>query len=375
MFKSLVKPFICLKALFFGLIDLQCVLIGISKTLWSNSEAMTTPRAGKWDKPITDNTPPVDSKKSRGNDHEVSLICDAIIHEGDNAEDAVYCEGDCQGWLHRRCVCMSKKLYITIGKSNDPFFCPHCKFDAQQKEVDKLRDTVKTLSNELALLKSKDKPSEPFTNVDQTENQQVPSKLPDKAATASKNPNVADRRYNIVIYGIEESSSNISRINRSQSKLEKIVSVLPSVNPTSIKDFHRLGKFKKNQDRPRPIIVKFLRILDAAAVLSNLDKISPPFSVKPDMTPEQRSIESKLLKERFNLIQQSFSRRNIKICNSRLYVSDRLYSEVKNSVFQLSSATSHSSPTVRKPDSPMSDSDSSASRPEVAQPDHGSSQS
>ena len=180
-----------------------------------------------------------------------------------------------------------------------------------------------------------------------------------------------------MIHGIEESSSNISRINRSQSELEKIVSVLPSVNPTSIKDFHCLGKFKKNQDRPRPIIiiVKFLRILDAAAVLSNLDKISSPFSVKPDMTPEQRSIESKLLKERYNLIQQGFSRRNIKTRNSRLYVSDRLYGEVKNSVFQLSSETSHSSPRVRKPDSPMSDSDSPASRPEVAQPDPRSSQS
>ena len=191
----------------------------------------------------------MDSKKSRGNDHKVCLICDAIIHEGDNAENAVYCEGDCQGWLHRKCVCMSKKLYIAIGKSNDPYVCPHCKFDAQQKEVDKLRDTVKTVSNELALLKSKDKPSEPSTNVDQTENQQVPSKLPDKAATANKNPNVADRRYNIVIHGIEESSSNICRINRSQSEPEKIVSVLPSVNPTSIKDFHCVGKFKIVQDQ------------------------------------------------------------------------------------------------------------------------------
>ena len=128
-------------------------------------------------------------------------------------------------------------------------------------------------------------------------------------------PNEMDRRYNVVVYGVEESSSNVSRISRSQSELEKIVSVLPNVNPTSIKDFHCLGKFKKTQERPRPIIVKFLRTLDAAAVLSNLDKISSPVSVKPDMSPELRLIEGKLLKERYSLIQQGISRRSIKIRN------------------------------------------------------------
>ena len=76
--------------------------------------------------------------------------------------------------------------------------------------------------------------------------------------------------------------------------------MLHYMHASSSYDFHRLGK--KTQEHPRPI-VKFLHMLDAAPVLSSLDKIPSPFSIKPDMSPEQRLIENKLLKERYNLIQ------------------------------------------------------------------------
>ena len=72
---------------------------------------MTTPRAGKWDKPATDHTPPEESKKPRENDHEVCLICDAIIHEEDNAEDAVYCEGIVRGGYIENVYACQKTVY------------------------------------------------------------------------------------------------------------------------------------------------------------------------------------------------------------------------------------------------------------------------
>jgi len=37
----------------------------------------------------------------------------------------------------------------------------------------------------------------------------------------------------------------------------------------SIKDFYRLGKYEPNKERPRPILVKFLRAFDASLVLSS----------------------------------------------------------------------------------------------------------
>ena len=104
-------------------------------------------------------------------------------------------------------------------------------------------------------------------------------------------------------------------------------------------------------------------------MLSNLDKISSPFSVKPDMSPELRLIEGKLLKERYSLIQQGISRRSIKIRNPCLYVNDKLYGQVKDSVFQLSPVTGQSSPSEHNHDSPMSDSGSPVPNSDLPQHD------
>ena len=86
----------------------------------------------------------------------------------------------------------------------------------------------------------------------------------------------------------------------------------------SIKDFHRLGRYKEKQDRPRPILVKFLSTLDANAILSNRSNVSSPIIIKPDMTKEERDTESMLLSERWNLIQSGIDRKLIKIRNKQI---------------------------------------------------------
>ena len=118
------------------------------------------------------------------------------------------------------------------------------------------------------------------------------------------------------------------------------------------------GKFKIAQERPRPIIVKFLCALDAKAVLSDHDNIPSSVLVKPDMSPEQRNIESKLLRERYKLIQQGISCKNIKIRNTQLYVNNQLHGQVKDSIFQLASVTGQSNSV--QPDSESTITDSSS---------------
>ena len=71
---------------------------------------MTTPKNRRKRGKPTDRTPPGKSKKSK--ESEVYLICDIVIRDGDDPDDVLYCEGDCQGWLHRKCVCMTKKRYV-----------------------------------------------------------------------------------------------------------------------------------------------------------------------------------------------------------------------------------------------------------------------
>ena len=74
-------------------------------------------------------------------------------------------------------------------------------------------------------------------------------------------------------------------------------SIDSSITSASIKDLYRLGKFNENNNRPRPILVKFLRNL----VLSSKRSImSSEISIKPDMTLDERKTEMILLKERHN---------------------------------------------------------------------------
>ena len=116
-------------------------------------------------------TPPkaTDGKKTK---QETCLVCEVVIQDGDDisdkGEDAVFCKGICQAWIHRRCLGLSKKLYDNLGKSNDPFLCVYCALHKQSQEIDELErlispltspcvdnQGIQTLSKEISHLKSK----------------------------------------------------------------------------------------------------------------------------------------------------------------------------------------------------------------------------
>ena len=72
--------------------------------------------------------------------------------------------------------------------------------------------------------------------------------------------------------------------------------------------------------------------------------MSRPHSIKPDMSREQRLLESILMKERWGLIQSGVARKSIKI---RLFVNNKLHGQVINSKFQCESPILSSQPDTR----------------------------
>ena len=108
------------------------------------------------------------------------------------------------------------------------------------------------------------------------------------------------------------------------------------VNPSQILDCYRLGKFKFQQTRPRLILVKLQRTIDVSAILANRWSLSSPFFIKPDMSPNERTTESTLLKERWSLIQADYDRKRIKISNNRIYLDSQLFGEVIDNHFKCS---------------------------------------
>lgn len=81
-----------------------------------------------------------------------------------------------------------------------------------------------------------------------------------------------------------------------------ISSIDSNVDKSSIRDSFRLGKYKSDSTKPRPILVKFTRSVDAASILHNRGSVASPFALKADLSPAQRAIEKILLQVFFSLV-------------------------------------------------------------------------
>ena len=116
----------------------------------------------------------------------------------------------------------------------------------------------------------------------------------------------SDHKFNILLYGIQECTSTQTRPQRMisdlQNALQELSSLNDSINANSIKDIFRLGKFKKDQNCPRPLLITFLHATDAFSVLTNSNQLKSLVSIKPDKSPEDRETDKILLGVRLSLI-------------------------------------------------------------------------
>ena len=159
----------------------------------------------------------------------------------------------------------------------------------------------------------------------------------------------SDKRYNIVLFGVEECSVGTSRHEHLESDIDNVIEVVFSIDNSiqkhSIKDCFRLGKFNQTSDRAT-ILVKFVRTADVSRIMSKKASLKLPLFVKPNLYPEERLKEVTLLKERWNLIQSGTERKLIKIRNNSILVSGKVYGRLVGSAFQLSSPSDLASITT-----------------------------
>ena len=76
-----------------------------------------------------------------------------------------------------------------------------------------------------------------------------------------------------MIFGIGECRQGAKRPERLAFDLSMVESVLVdidgSLKSSSIKDCYRLGRYRADQEKPRPIFVKLVRIEEVSKVLAN----------------------------------------------------------------------------------------------------------
>ena len=163
----------------------------------------------------------------------------------------------------------------------------------------------------------------------------IPAPTPiSNASKAAKTSQNHDKKFNAVLHGVQECSSSMSKSARFESDLTSIVNILSSLDSSIQSQCYRLGKFSTGASRPRPLLIKFVRVADVTSILSKKRNLSNPYSLKPDMSSEQRLQESVLMKERWILVQAGTERRNIRIRGNSLYVCGNLHGWVINSKFE-----------------------------------------
>ncbi|XP_065895940.1 uncharacterized protein [Dysidea avara] len=218
-----------------------------------------------------------------------------------------------------------------LQEGEDPFYCPHCRLSIQENQLQELKSTIDNLTQEVTALKVSASPinevinpqgSSPKSQLDTQSNPvvSVTNRQTQSATTAKKFDKAddkaqGDRKFNVVIYGINECSKGTPRNKRLTHDLDKVTSIVTegenSINPLSIRDLLRLGKYRDQSTKPRPILVRLTRTIDVSLLLSKAKSLSKDIRIKPDMSQEERLIESLLLKESILCITETWLSKDI----------------------------------------------------------------
>ena len=271
-------------------------------------------------------------------------------------QDAIFCDGTCQSLLHRRCAGLSRSAFQTKVSCSKEFYCRSCR-------LTNLETSVSDMLKELTMLKSlmSAKPStvgsdsksrqddDKLTTSLRSYSSAVSGDLPPQplctntiaASSKSSLPEAseANRKYNIVVFGIGESQQGTPCLKRWKNDRQAVQSVLNSLEEGSghtgiMRDCRRIGRYVPNKGQTRPILVSLSSTMDVANVLSRRRLLQRPISVRADLSPRDRETESILLHQRWKLIRSGLSRTSIKIKNSSLLVNGSLYGKVSGSDFR-----------------------------------------
>ena len=276
------------------------------------------------------------------------------VTESSPGQDSVFCVGKCNTWLHRQCVALSVTCFKQLDKS---YLCPNCKLDKQQSEIINLNSEITALKSVLSSLEDKIMSLSP---VDQATANNAPSNhvqrsyadtLKSTIASVSKEltsaNNQSERKFNVVLYGVDESPEGTRkhvRVTHDHDSVVEVVQTLDSsLDQQSIRDCFRIGKYSK--EKSRPILIKLARVQSVTSILSNLKKLSEDpkhrkISIKRDMSKQERQNERLLLKERYQLIEAGTSRKDLRIRGNKLLVKNEVYGSVVENKFVRASSLS-----------------------------------
>ena len=136
----------------------------------------------------------------------------------------------CKAWLHRQCARLIKQAFsLLTNNPTTPFYYPHCHLKSQAAEIQELKEAVKKLTSELSLLKSSST-TEPPTNPPSHQNSSESESINRQKKATSVNVQFPDRKYNVVVYGIQECPSGTPKSERNKQDVDQVLPVLSKLD-------------------------------------------------------------------------------------------------------------------------------------------------
>ena len=226
----------------------------------------------------------------------------------------------CQSWLHRGCAGLSRTAFEAQVTSKGEFFCPTCHLNVLEEVVADMKREIIALKNASATV---------FANSDQRKESGVidekgfpvsktrsksyasavvdqapyppmrsssnlpPSSAPQLHSAFNVMASVADRRFNVIVFGVPEMPSGSSRLARQRHDFREVSSVITNLendsdHTSSICDCRRVGKYDSGRSRPRPVLVLLNSTADVHNILSRRHHFTSPILIKPDLSPADR---------------------------------------------------------------------------------------
>jgi len=150
-------------------------------------------------------------RKAKGskNSEADCLICEeAILEPSDTyvGDEAVFCEGSCQGWLHRKCASITCLAFDKLGEQDTEYMCSYCMLESQGKEISKLSNVIQDLNTAIVSLTKtiqllQSSVSKQSTTTDQPSN--TTADIASTKKTFQEKPQ-QDQKFNVVIFSIDE---------------------------------------------------------------------------------------------------------------------------------------------------------------------------
>jgi len=116
------------------------------------------------------------------------------------------------------------------------------------------------------------------------------------------------------MYGIKESPPSTLKAIHLNHNLENLYQALSSVDSSINTSCLQVWKFNASNVKPCPILIKFLRTFDVTLVLSKRGSLPSLIYIKPDLTQEERALDSAFLRTRWNLIIHQTKRLQHDLC-------------------------------------------------------------